>query len=171
MYNQRSRGLQNPGQYALFLDGEDIGRGSFDGLFERKEIGNCSKCPNGTEPFSMMMLTCGPMDFAILRVIDQSENVDIVHQGSTVGMHSDPNVYSSCVEQSLSSGIPCSNPALLFYNTCLDPSECYAFNVASPNLQQAFAELELGGKKTKTDPISSCAGSSVLFGNEAKCPQ
>lgn len=163
IYNKnKNKGLQAPGQYALILDGTDIGRGTFSGLYERVSFGNCASCPSGTEPFSLLMLTCGPMSWGLL---DQGPSANLLETGSSIGLAADETVYSSCDQQKTL----CDNPVELAYKTCLDPSACYAVVVNSPNRQIAYLELDLGEKKVSGDEVQVCSSTATFIGNLDMC--
>jgi len=168
IYNKRQLGLQAPGQYALFLDGEDIGRGTFGGLVETVSIGSCAPCQNGTEPFRMFTWTCGPVQWGIFQLVDNGlgTNTPLVN-GSTVETAPDQDVYSSC--NAHNGRLTCNNPVRQAYNACLDPNECYGFNIVSPNLNIALTQLRLGSEIVQTDPVQTCSRSTAQIGNKGKC--
>ena len=172
MLNTKNRGLQAPGQYALSLDGEDIGRGSFENLFKKMTFGNCASCPEGTELFSMVLRTCGRMTVRVLELLQAEGGAQgvLVHQDDTTSLATQFSQFESCSGQGQGGDLGCTDPVQLTYDTCLDPSKCYSTQVESPDKQIAFLEVELGG--VKPDGINEnavCEGASVFIGNETAC--
>jgi len=164
--NKRNRGLQAPGQYALFLDGEDVGRGTFSGLVAKETFGNCASCPAGTEPVSAMIATCGLIRYIVSMVVDRDpKNYTILHDANTSGLAVNGTVLPSCDTQRV-----CDNALRLTHEACLDPSECYFIGVISPNKHQAYVEVSFAGNSTSGSPSATCAGEPVWFGNPDRCP-
>ncbi|CAB9518202.1 expressed unknown protein [Seminavis robusta] len=161
MYNKRRRGLQAPGQFALFVDGENVGKGSFDGLFTKQYFGECPSCPAGTVPFSMIMLACEPIPWALLQMVG-TNNATNRWLASTAG-NSEVVIPSTCSDHW--DGTNCTE--WLSYETCLEPSECYAFQFLSHH--QAFVEIALGGQIERPTANWFCYGGSSYVGNPDKC--
>ncbi|CAB9509241.1 expressed unknown protein [Seminavis robusta] len=170
IYNKRNRGLQAPGQYAVFLDGENVASGSFSGLFERKEFGNCISCPDGTQKFSMMMLACGVMDWAVLQLINRGEsNSTVLQYGNTLDKATTNTVYQTCFEHDV--GRDCPSTFQVKYDACLDPTECYGVNVFSKQRHTAYLELAFGEERVKAKESAVCNGETFTIGQEDKCFQ
>ncbi|CAB9529498.1 expressed unknown protein [Seminavis robusta] len=169
IYKEQNGGLHAPGQFALFMDGENVAQGTFSGLFRREQIGSCASCPTGTEPFSMMMLTCGPMEWTLLKLIGGGESGITLHSEDTFDRDYDDTVYETYNEHWMDQ---CVGPVFsLSYNECLDPTECHVVNVHSPNKNTAFLELVFGEQRVNARPSAVCDGEAFFVGQKDKCNQ
>ncbi|CAB9500332.1 expressed unknown protein [Seminavis robusta] len=163
IYNKIGQGLVSPAQYALFLDGEKALHGTFDGLFERKELGRCDSCPPGTERFRVMMLSCAPVSWKLRGTTNQ-----VATNGTyfdTLAQSGDGFVVDvSCSAEWFND--TCTDWS--YYETCLDPQQCYAFKTDSN--PEAFLEVDaFGDKRVKGDLI--CFGDALIFGNLHACDE
>ncbi|CAB9513572.1 expressed unknown protein [Seminavis robusta] len=183
IYNKRNRGLLAPGSYAIFMDGENVAQGTVSDLFAREQFGSCASCPTGTEQFTMMMLTCGPMDWALKEMIDQGANFTILHADNAYGRYRERweaqlwanttdetfewfTIYQNCNEHSISD---CEKLIPVFHDACLDPAECYGVRVLSPLKYNAYLELVFGEQRENAKPVTAiCAGENFYVG---MCPQ
>ncbi|CAB9506909.1 expressed unknown protein [Seminavis robusta] len=170
IYSNDNRGLLAPGQYAIFMDGVNVAQGTFSGLFGREEFGSCASCPEGTELFSMMMLTCGPMELVLLKVINQGESGIALHADSTLDGDYDGTVYETCNEHHMS--VDCAAPFFsISYSGCLDTTECYGVQVKSQFKHTAYLELVLGKQRVNARPNAVCGGETFFVGQKDKCLQ
>jgi len=106
-----THGLQRPGRYDLFLDGNDLDRTSFSGRAKRVFFGaDCLTCPEGTRMLRMMVNTCQEAQW---KLVDDVGNNVVGGQATTDN--------------------PCSDPRDVEYyyweETCIDESKCYEFTV------------------------------------------
>ncbi|CAB9525077.1 unknown protein [Seminavis robusta] len=168
IYGNVNRGLLAPGQYAIFMDGVNVAQGAFSGVFGREEFGSCASCPPGTELFSMLMLTCGPMELVLLKLIDQGENGVVLHVDDTFDGAYDDTVYEACNEHD---DWNCGNMIPVSYDACLDPTECYGVFVRSPRKYTADLELVFGKERVHANSIAVCQGQTFHVGKEGKCDQ
>ncbi|CAB9528394.1 unknown protein [Seminavis robusta] len=179
IYNKRNRGLLAPGSYAIFMDGENVAQGTVGGLFAREQFGSCASCPAGTEQFSMMMLTCGPMEWVVFNMVDQGDNYTALHYDSTYGSYSRgggnttaetlevPSNYQTCFDHDMDRD--CRGKSIpVSLDACLDPVECYGVNVISPLRYTAYLELVFGEETVNVNPSAVCDGGTSFLG---KCPQ
>ncbi|CAB9529198.1 unknown protein [Seminavis robusta] len=169
IHSMFGRGLSAPGQYAIFMDGENVSQGTFNGLFAREQFGSCASCPTGTERFGMMMLTCGPMELVLLKLIDQGENGVVLHSDDTFDGNYDDTVYETCGEH-----FPlfhCTEYIPVSHGACLDPTECYGVHVRSPRKYTADLELVFGEQRVNADYEEVCDGQTFFVGNKDKCNQ
>ncbi|CAB9522004.1 expressed unknown protein [Seminavis robusta] len=110
IYNTASNaGLEAPGRYDLFLDGEDLDRESFSGHAKRIFFGSeCMTCSDGTRMLRMMVRTCHQAEW---KLTDESGSE--VVGGSTANDHS------------------CSGPdsvdGYFWEDTCIDVTKCFTF--------------------------------------------
>ena len=49
IFDAGRNGLHSPGLYALFMDGVDVGRGTFEGTYKSVVIGSCQVCTEGNQ--------------------------------------------------------------------------------------------------------------------------
>ncbi|CAB9512223.1 expressed unknown protein [Seminavis robusta] len=166
MYNRWQHGMKAPGQFSLFMDGEKVVHESFDGLFVKEYFGNCLSCPAGTERLNIMMLACEQqIPWELHKFIEATNDMDST--SSNYIYSSDPEdereIPPLCSEYFDTEN--CTN--WISYETCLDPTECYAFTFLS-NLQ-ALVEIFLGEHTGKPSVEELCGLYSFYFGNEEKC--
>jgi hypothetical protein len=155
IYDAYGNGLNFPGQYAIFLDGEDVARGSLHDGFAMEYFGrNCLRCPMGTEPAFIVARSCDTI-WVSVGVSEATTNSTIFEFGSDVELPvlSD---YSCEVEEIYT----------LTQETCLDPQKCY--HVDFPVYTYASLGVEFGGNRS----FSRASGSmniSLSFGNLDQC--
>ncbi|CAB9528412.1 unknown protein [Seminavis robusta] len=173
MYNMKRRGMQAPGQFGLFMDGEKVVHGSFDGLFVKEYFGNCLPCPAGTERLSIMMLACEQIPWILGKFIEAKNDTDSSSSNSS-SSNSSSTDSSSDSEDELEvrplcseyfNAEDCSN--WISYETCLDPTECYSFRFLS-NLR-ALVEIVFGEKTEKPSSQLVCGMYATAVGNAEKC--
>ncbi|CAB9518200.1 expressed unknown protein [Seminavis robusta] len=163
MYNREERGMQAPGQFGLFMDGEKVVHGSFDGLFVKEYFGNCLSCPAGTERLSIMMLACEQIPWALGKFIEAKNDTDSSSSNSSSDSEDELEVPPLCSEYFNAEDCP----NWISYETCLDPTECYAFQFLS-NLQ-ALVENVFGEQTEKPSSQVVCGMYTTAVGNAEKC--
>ncbi|CAB9529527.1 unknown protein [Seminavis robusta] len=167
--NHVTMGLDAPGQYALFMDGEKVAQGTFSGLFAREQFGNCASCPAGTELFRMMLLTSGPMEWALLKLIDQGANISVLHNDNNFDKFSNQTVDPLCSDFDNRVWDP--DPVAHTYDACLDPTECYGVQVSSNKAIFRKLEIVFGEERVNTLLYDFCEVQTFFVGREDKCPQ
>ncbi|CAB9518368.1 unknown protein [Seminavis robusta] len=140
--------------------------------FTIEQFGSCASCPAGTELFSMMILTCGPMEWALLKLIEQGVNKSVLHEDNNFDKVSNQTVYPPrsdddfLLSESDCKIIPDSHDA------CLDPAECYELQVSSNKVKnRAYVEIVFGEQRVNTIPETACEGQTFFVGREDKCLQ
>ena len=110
IYNTNGHeGLERPGRYDLFLDGEDLDRESFSGHAKRVFFGDtCLTCSNGTRMLRMMVHTC-----------QQAQWMLVDDTGSSVATGTSlPDAPCGAIEN------------YYWEETCIEEAICYNFTAA-----------------------------------------
>ncbi|CAB9516183.1 expressed unknown protein [Seminavis robusta] len=164
IYNREGKGIRVPGQYVLFLDGEKVGQGTFEGLFGTINFGNCATCPVGTKLFRMAMLSCVPVHWKLWGAFDEvatSKEKILYHPPFNDDIF---EIDPSCNDGGWSED--CTDWA--YYESCLDPTECFA--VQSDSNVQAYLEVDdFGAVRKLPSPSSVCTRVGTVFGNQDVC--